>query len=199
MFFRPQAIPFGNTTPRTDKFCRAWIFAAGLVLGFSLLVDDDSNSESHEAFRGSIQVLAFLGRLSAQAEQYHGILTSFSDAIDAYRKQLRRERNEARVPFVERILSLEKPSQPGTGGGGHGVTETQADGITKLPTPDFTTSDGSITGGGIWEGDDAINSMSLSDFMPDQWQGPPGDDELMLRLLWDGYAMSFNDTVLHQE
>ncbi|KAK9419563.1 putative Zn(2)-C6 fungal-type domain-containing protein [Seiridium unicorne] len=86
---------------------KAWIFAAGLVLGFCLLSGDSSNTQARDAFNGSRRVLAWLGRLSPQATQYHEILTSFSDAIETYQAKLARDQQRSKVPLVERILSLD--------------------------------------------------------------------------------------------
>lgn len=86
---------------------RAWIFAAGLVLGFCLLSGDSANAQARDAFNGSRRVLAWLGRLSPQATQYHEVLTSFADAIETYQAKLAREQQRSKVPLVERILSLD--------------------------------------------------------------------------------------------
>lgn len=91
---------------------RAWIFAAGLVLGFCLLSGDKSNSQARDAFNGSRRVLAWLGRLSPQAAQYYEILSSFSDAIETYQAKLAREQQRSKVPLVERILSLDRSGGP---------------------------------------------------------------------------------------
>lgn len=266
-----------------------------MVLGFSLLADDPSDGDTREAFRGSQHVLHTLGRLSAQAAQYHQILSAFSEAIDVYRRQKRSEqRNESRVPFVEQILSydedhyhnqhnhevsttmmttitsssfsgvsgnhnymiMKRTENVGGGGGGDGDDDGEdGDGVfdqfiltrenmgnnhimcanvdvlgqqdrallqemegpqssgtslqqQQLPTPDFNDVDEPLSngrgaaaaagggGGGYWNGSDSLSSMSmLSDFLPENWP-PAADNELMLRLLWDGYAMSFDDPAL---
>lgn len=105
-FFLPFSLNFPlDSTFFKLRIHRAWAFAAGLVLGFSLLADDPSDGDTREAFRGAQHVLRTLGRLSAQAAQYHQILAAFAEAIDVYRRQKRSEqRHESRVPFVEQIL-----------------------------------------------------------------------------------------------
>lgn len=232
-------------------------------------------------------MLHTLGRLSAQAAQYHQILSAFSEAIDVYRRQKRSEqRNESRVPLVEQILSYDEDhfhnqrdheamtttttTSPfsgvsgnhdymmmkrmgNAGGGGEddgedgggvfdqfiparenmgnnhimcanvdvlgqqdrallqemegpqsaGTSLQQQQQQQQLPTPDFNDVDEPLShgrgsaataaaGGGYWNGSDSLSSMSmLSDFLPENWP-PAADNELMLRLLWDGYAMSFD-------
>lgn len=192
---------------------KAWIFAAGLVLGFALLVDDSSDNEAREAFRGSQHVLSILGRLSAQARQYHRILSAFSDAIDNYKRQMRRERNGSGVPYVEQILSYDFASaasaQKQNNGDFEGSNERSAGffdtgqgqsqiplgggtSISQLPTPDFNVDDNPAGEAGLWDGSDSLSSITMSEFLPDQWSSP-ADNELMLRILWDGYTMSFDD------
>lgn len=190
---------------------KAWVFAAGLVLGFALLADESSEADVREAFRGSQYVLSVLGRLSAQAQQYHNILSAFSDAIENYRRQMRRERNEPRVPYVEQILSYDATSgmsakQKDDGVFGHNVqrgdiivatgeaqsqdSEGIGTGMPQLPTPEFSLDNIAAGEAGLWDGSDALSSMS--EFLPDQWPSTV-DNELMLRILLDGYAMSFDD------
>lgn len=192
---------------------KAWIFAAGLVLGFALLADDSSDTEAREAFRGSQHVLSILGRLSAQARQYHRILSTFSDAIDNYKRQMRRERNGLGVPYVEQILSYDfasvgsaQKSNSGvldgnnergaivvdTGQGPPVIPVGGGTGMSQLPTPDINMDDNPVGEAGFWDGSDSISSFSMSELLPEQWPSP-ADNELMLRILWDGYAMSFDD------
>lgn len=192
---------------------KAWIFAAGLVLGFALLVDDSSDTEAREAFRGSQHVLSILGRLSAQARQYHRILSAFSDAIDNYKRQMRRERNGSGVPYVEQILSYDFASAASaqkqdtglfegnnersaifvdTGQGQSQVPLGGGTGLSQLPTPDFNVDENPGGEAGLWDGSDSLSSITMSELLPDQWSSP-ADNELMLRILWDGYTMSFDD------
>lgn len=194
---------------------KAWVFAAGLVLGFALLADDSSDTEARDAFRRSQHVLSILGRLSAQARQYHRILSAFSDAIDNYKRQMRRERNESGVPHVEQILSYDFASvvsaQKRNNGVSDGYNERSAvsvemgegqsqipldggTGISHLPTPDFNLDNNPTSETGFWDGSDTLSSITMSEFLPDQWPSP-ADNELMLRILWDGYSMSFDDSL----
>lgn len=274
IFFFLFLFGFSLSASSTDRVItnkRAWVFAAGLVLGFSLLADDASDGDTREAFRGSQHVLHTIGRLSAQAAQYHQILSAFSEAIDIYRRQKRSERNESRVPFVEQILSYDDhPPAASThhdnnhhnhnttsttssfsGVSGNNMIHMRHTGgnddegdvfdqfiprgavknvshvcanidelgqqqdrasiqemgqpLQQLPTPDFRVDEplggggGGIGagagGGGYWNESDTLSSMSTSDFLPEHWP-PAADNELMLRLLWDGYTMGFDDPAL---
>ncbi|KAH8201758.1 hypothetical protein TruAng_004110 [Truncatella angustata] len=162
---------------------KAWIFAAGLVLGFCLLSGDQSNTQARDAFDGSRRVLSWLGKLSPQAAQYHEILTSFSDAINTYQDKLAREQKRSKAPLVERILTLEPSSNPQDSHrsissiiGGIDATLSGSEAVDSETTP---TS---------WS--DILGTQSLLDFPM-----PTGEDEIMLNLFWDGYAMNFGESV----
>jgi hypothetical protein len=162
--------------------CRAWIFAAGLVLGFCLLSEESASTQARDAFDGSRRVLAWLGRLSPQAAQYHEILTSFSEAIDTYQAKLAREKNQLKITYVERILSLDSCE---------GSLGSQ-----DAAQPMSAGLDAMMTGSGAQENE--LTPASISDSMGSQglleFPGPSGEDEIMLNLLWDGYAMNFGDS-----
>lgn len=173
---------------------KAWVFAAGLVLGFALLCEESANAEARDAFQGAQQVLSVLGRLSPQAEQYKKILGAFSDAIDNYRRQLRREHDESGVPYVEQILSYD--TSPSTSRYGATAVCTQnvetGSSFEQLPTPNLHLDDLTADDAGFstWNGSDSLSSMTMSsDF---QWP-TPSDNELMLRILWEGYSMNFDE------
>jgi len=52
-------------------------------------------------------VLKKLSHQSPQAEHYHDVLSSFSDAITKRRKQIAQERRRATSQYVDRILVLD--------------------------------------------------------------------------------------------
>lgn len=194
---------------------KAWVFAAGLVLGFALLAPESCNADTREAFRSSQHVLSILGRLSAQAEQYHKILAAFSDAIDKYTRQMMRQQ-ASRVPHVEQILSYDASSGVSAGIMGGGVfahmsydtprnefivnmEATQEEGqpvlsanVAQIPTPDLNIDEAAAADHDFWNGSDSLSSITMSDFVPENWP-TAADNELMLRILWDGYAMSFDE------
>ncbi|KAF3009225.1 hypothetical protein E8E14_008584 [Neopestalotiopsis sp. 37M] len=137
---------------------------------------------SSEAFDGSRRCLAWLGQLSPQAQQYHEILNSFSDAITTYKAKLAREKERSKVPLVEKILSLE-PAGPQDQQGSMTSMLDGVDATLSLPeAPDSETTPTS------WS--DILGTQSLLDFPV-----PPGEDEVMLNLFWDGYAMNFGAPV----
>ena len=159
------------------RFYRAWIFAAGLVLGFSLLVDTGTNTDSDGAFLSSQQVLQHLGRFSPQAAQYHHILATFSDAISVYKEQLNQERRKSKPRLVERILLLDQT------GGRLGAPES-----SELSPHDCTLGGKSVA---LEDGvttylPDPLTPQSV----PVDWP-QVADEDLMLGLLLDGCAMNF--------
>ncbi|KAJ9617811.1 uncharacterized protein PV06_06239 [Exophiala oligosperma] len=86
---------------------KAWVFAAGLVLGFSMFAQGESPFDMDESFNGAREVLKKLAEHSPQAEHYYEILTGFADAIQRHRQHLSREKRRASNKYVNRILSLD--------------------------------------------------------------------------------------------
>lgn len=146
------------------------------MLGFSFFGDYEVKVEVSDAFRSSQRVLAMLGQLSAQAKQYHQILTSFSETIDEYRRQQTRERRVSRPAAVERIFSISS-SRDDSGGRTTNSRFSQ-------PTPNFATVDSSTQTGQNQDTLDTMMTLSDVSFNCDQWL-PMADDELMIRFLWD--------------
>jgi hypothetical protein len=89
---------------------RAWLFLAGFVLGFCLLVEEDNWPKPRQAFSRVRETLKKLSRLSSQAQQYYDILTGFSHAIELYRQQLLARQQLLSNPYVEQIMTFEEES-----------------------------------------------------------------------------------------
>ena len=147
------------------------------MLGFSLLVEDTANTERRTAFLKSLHVLGELRHLSPQAEQYYGILSSFHQAIKAYKEQLHRKKRASRGTLVDRVFLPEV---------GNDVNEPEAI-ATQLPSPEMTIQDiPSVE----WLDNlqiDALNDMEPVD--PTQM----GDNDVIMRMLWESerYAMDY--------
>lgn len=85
---------------------RAWIFAAGLILGFAMFEDQNRDADIDAAFRGATEVLSFISIQSPQAGHYFEILSLLSSAIDKLRqRRLPRRQNK----YVGKIFSLGEP------------------------------------------------------------------------------------------
>lgn len=119
-----------NSSILSNNMCllKAWMFAAGLLLGFSMFAHSEESSSSSssslllpdvdEAFHNAIAVLERLASVSPQARHYLEILRTLSDAIVARREQVGREqrRRKRSNPYVSQIFTAEFCC----GGGGRG-------------------------------------------------------------------------------
>lgn len=91
------------------------MFAAGLLLGFSMFAQPEPVPEVDNAFQNAISVLEQLGQLSPQARHYFEILSTFNDAIHVRREQLGRERRKKSDRYVSQIFTadFQDPSMNG--------------------------------------------------------------------------------------
>ncbi|QYT00217.1 Fungal_trans domain-containing protein [Trichoderma simmonsii] len=92
---------------------QAWVFAAGLILGLSLLRPPEiTSSESHFYFSSSQNVLKRIAKLSPQAQRYAEILSDLSRAIEGYHRQLQKDSSSNNI-LLERILKPTTPNESG--------------------------------------------------------------------------------------
>lgn len=85
---------------------RAFVFAAALVLGFSMFSHRDIDSEVDGAFAGALSILRMLSHQSAQAAHYLEILTLLEAAVTQQRRRLAAQARQRRSQYVSRIFSL---------------------------------------------------------------------------------------------
>lgn len=85
---------------------RAFIFAAALVIGFSMFSNRDIDPEIDAAFTGALVVLRMLAHQSAQAAHYLEILTLLEAAVTQQRQRLTAQARQRRSQYVSRIFSL---------------------------------------------------------------------------------------------
>lgn len=85
---------------------RAFVFAAALVLGFSMFSHRDIDSEVDGAFAGALSILRMLSHQSAQAAHYLEILTLLEAAVTQQRRRLAAQAQQRRSQYVSRIFSL---------------------------------------------------------------------------------------------
>lgn len=83
------------------------MFAAGLLLGFSMFAQQEPVPEVDGAFQNAISVLERLGQISPQARHYFEILSTFSDAVHARREQIGRERRKKSDRYVSQIFTAD--------------------------------------------------------------------------------------------
>lgn len=99
--------------PTTTNKNRAFVFAAALVLGFSMFAHRDVDTEIDSAFTGAITILRMLSQQSAQAVHYLEILTLLESAITQQRQRLSSQARQRRSQYVSRIFSLnDNPQTP---------------------------------------------------------------------------------------
>lgn len=92
---------------------RAFVFAAALVLGFSMFSHRDVDTEIDNAFSGALSILQMLAQQSAQAAHYLEILTLLEGAVTQQRQRLSAQARQRRSQYVSRIFSLsDTPSIP---------------------------------------------------------------------------------------
>ncbi|KAJ5690861.1 hypothetical protein N7462_005253 [Penicillium macrosclerotiorum] len=85
---------------------KAFVFAAALVLGFSMFSHRDVDAEIDGAFTGALVILRMLARQSAQAAHYFEILTLLEAAVSQQRQRLSAQARHRRSQYVSRIFSL---------------------------------------------------------------------------------------------
>ncbi|KAL7934757.1 hypothetical protein V8C35DRAFT_35534 [Trichoderma chlorosporum] len=151
----------------------AWIFAAGLVLGLSLLKPPDMpSSESHFYFASSQNVLKRIAKLSPQAQRYAEILSDFSKAIEAYHRQLQ-EKPSLSNSLLERIL-LPSPSNK------------SGNDTTGLPSPMISNMGCSSTEEGNNPSIDLLDGMLIHEPSTIALSLQNADD-FGFNILWDDY------------
>lgn len=91
---------------------KAWIFAAGLLLGFALFAQSGENTEVEEAFQNAIAVQRMIAAYSPQAGLYTDILTKFSESIQRYKRQVKDERRRMTNDYVDQIFTIDLTTQP---------------------------------------------------------------------------------------
>lgn len=114
------------------------MFAAGLVIGFSMFVQAEPKYEMDDSFNGAREVLKKLSNHSPQAEHYYEILTGFADAIQRHRQVLSREKRRSHNKYVNQILKIdvnqtssETPSQFSPHGFSRDLADLPADTVIE--------------------------------------------------------------------
>ncbi|KAE8307790.1 hypothetical protein BDV41DRAFT_584082 [Aspergillus transmontanensis] len=90
------------------NFCllKAWIFGAGLILGFSMFAGEPRR-DVERLFDSALLLLDDIGRTSPQAQLYHQILTSFLEAVNKYRNRVAGEVYRTVQDYMDQILTID--------------------------------------------------------------------------------------------
>ncbi|KAL7947634.1 hypothetical protein V8C42DRAFT_318335 [Trichoderma barbatum] len=152
---------------------QAWVFAAGLVLGLSLLRPPETpSSESHFHFSLSQSVLKKIAKLSPQAQRYAEILSDFSRAIGGYHRQLHKDSSSNNL-LLERIL---KPSS----------SDNSSNNTTGLPSPMISNIGYSLTEEGHNPSIDLLDGMLIHEPSAIALSLQDADD-FGFNIIWDDY------------
>ncbi|GES60117.1 hypothetical protein ATEIFO6365_0002044900 [Aspergillus terreus] len=114
---KAAGLAFGNLC-----LLKAWIFGAGLVLGFSMFAGEPRR-DIETIFDNTLDLLNDIGRTSPQARLYHQILTSFSEAVTRFRHRVAGEVRRTVQHYMDQILVIDPPVDVTTAAAGarHGV------------------------------------------------------------------------------
>ena len=124
---------------------RAFVFAAALVLGFSMFSHRDVDSEIDGAFCGALTILRMLAPQSAQAAHYLEITSMLESAITQQRQQLAAHARQRRSQYVNRIFSLnDNPTTPRTQSESADQPETTTPRLTQGAPYSWLQSDDGI-------------------------------------------------------
>lgn len=163
------------------------MFAAGLLLGFSLFAQhSDSANETEAAFHQARAVLRKLAELSLQAGHYYEILTSLSDAIVSFQRKVADERKQMMSQYLDQIFTANAHDEVEDG-----VQPTNFDTNPGIPTD----------AGGVLNSAQGLNSNGMT--LDNMTTGPyglmisegfpwPADD---LSFDWQMYEPFFDDAL----
>ncbi|UDD63985.1 hypothetical protein AFCA_011239 [Aspergillus flavus] len=90
------------------NFCllKAWIFGAGLILGFSMFAGEPRR-DVERLFDSALLLLDDIGHTSPQAQLYNQILTSFLEAVNKYRNRVAGEVYRTVQDYMDQILTID--------------------------------------------------------------------------------------------
>ncbi|RAL12945.1 uncharacterized protein BO97DRAFT_389401 [Aspergillus homomorphus CBS 101889] len=85
---------------------KAFVFAAGLVLGFSMFSQKEADPSLEETYDEALDILRMLSARSAQAAHYLEILSLLRNAIYEQRQRLAQHTQQSRSRYVSKLFSL---------------------------------------------------------------------------------------------
>ncbi|KAH0842483.1 putative Fungal specific transcription factor [Fonsecaea pedrosoi] len=172
---------------------KAWVFAAGLVLGFSMFALSESRFDMDDSFNNAREVLRNLSLQSPQAEHYYEILSGFADVILRHRQHLSREKRRFKNKYVDQILTLDvSPSAAGSQSTSSPRTPLSTE--RNLGVVDSAVAGGSIIGGddgGLGSEFDPNEQLQMTDYS--QWPLENGGGFDFGMFGWDNFAMQISE------
>ncbi|RFU30467.1 hypothetical protein B7463_g5879, partial [Scytalidium lignicola] len=91
---------------------KAWIFGAGLILGFSMFAGEP-RKDIEDSFEDVVEILDDIAATSPQAQLYSEILTNFSESINKYHHRVSGEVRHAVQHYIDQILVFDSPRNAG--------------------------------------------------------------------------------------
>ncbi|KFA46121.1 hypothetical protein S40293_03774 [Stachybotrys chartarum IBT 40293] len=106
---------------------KAWLFSAGLILGFTLFVEATPSLEIEPALLGAIDVMKDLAKSSSQAQHYSDILSDLHDAIKKNRDRMFPPRRRTHGQYLSQIFVMDKEARAGPSDAGTSSAPNAAD------------------------------------------------------------------------
>ncbi|KAG8630860.1 hypothetical protein KVT40_002479 [Elsinoe batatas] len=94
------------------QIMKALVFAAALILGFSLFAQLQVDLETDAMFAGARDILASFSARSSQAAHYHDILTSLTQTIHRQRQQFAMQSRRRSNAYVGQLFKTAEPETP---------------------------------------------------------------------------------------
>ncbi|OJI85072.1 hypothetical protein ASPTUDRAFT_120061 [Aspergillus tubingensis CBS 134.48] len=86
---------------------KAFVFAAALVLGFSMFSRKEAEPSHEQAYREALEILRVLSEQSAQAGHYYEILSCLGNAVAEQRRRLVQHSRQTKGRYVSKLFSLD--------------------------------------------------------------------------------------------
>ncbi|GLA27471.1 hypothetical protein AnigIFM63326_004680 [Aspergillus niger] len=86
---------------------KAFVFAAALVLGFSMFSRKEAEPSHERAYGEALEILRVLSEQSAQAAHYYEILSCLGNAVTEQRRRLVQHSRQTKGRYVSKLFSLD--------------------------------------------------------------------------------------------
>ncbi|KAH6973438.1 fungal-specific transcription factor domain-containing protein [Ilyonectria sp. MPI-CAGE-AT-0026] len=87
-------------------FIKAWVFAAALVLGFSMFTEPRTSFTIKNEFDLAMEFLHEESAISPYAKQYYGILKDMTAVIQKCHDQIAQQRRSSNKEYIDRLLDF---------------------------------------------------------------------------------------------
>ncbi|OJJ74390.1 hypothetical protein ASPBRDRAFT_171490 [Aspergillus brasiliensis CBS 101740] len=113
---------------------KAFVFAAALVLGFSMFSRKEAEPSHEQAYGEALEILRVLSEQSAQAAHYYDILSCLGNAVTEQRRRFVQHSRQTKGRYVSKLFSLDdrRPSLEVQSG----LDTPLSNGISTMPPED---------------------------------------------------------------